>query len=173
MFETLGLSFVITHYSWSSTLAGITFSSCGAAGVLLLLLFPVLLRVVEDVDLVLYGMLVMTLSCLMFANLFESTLPLWEFYGAIVLMYSVGYPAGHTALIGVFSKLIKSGPQGRILGLFGSAGSFARVIFPILAGLLTELYGDRVIFLVMAAILAVSCVVFACFRNEVRKFISQ
>eukprot|EP01034_Spumella_vulgaris_P021827 gene21827-27897_t len=171
VFETLGLVYVTTHYHWSSLRSGITFSVAGAFGVMSLLLFSLLMRYVNDVNLVLCGMLIMAASCLMFSCALSSGLPLWAFYLAIGLMYSVGYPVGHTALIGIFSKLVKSGPQGRILGLFGSAGSLARIVFPLLAGVLTELYGDRVIFAVMAVILGVSCGVFAYFKTVITEYV--
>jgi MFS family permease len=175
VFETLGLVYVTTHYDWSSLQSGVTFSVAGSLGVLSLLMFSLLLRLVSDVNLVLGGMLVMTASCLIFSigGLFSGGggLPLWAFYAAIGMMYSVGYPVGHTALIGIFSKLVKTGPQGRILGLFGSAGSLARIVFPLLAGLLTELYGDRVIFAVMAVVLGVSCGVFAYFKAVIQEYV--
>jgi ceroid-lipofuscinosis MFS transporter 7 len=90
----------------------------------------------------------------------------------MVLMFSVGYPIGHTALLGVFSKIMKSGPQGRLLGYFGSAGSFARVIFPLLAGVLTEFCGDNVIFAVMAALLLSSVLIYWICKHAVEKVIS-
>lgn len=45
-----------------------------------------------------------------------------------------GYPVGHTALLCLFSKIQKDGPQGRLLGWFGFSGSLARVLFPLTAG---------------------------------------
>lgn len=175
VFETLGLVYVTSHYKWTSMQSGLTFSACGAVGVLTLFLFGLLLRFASDADLVLGGLGLMAVSCLMFGAAGwgpHEAMPLWEFYVAIALMYSVGYPVGHTALIGIFSRLKKSGPQGYILGLFGSAGSLARVVFPLMAGLLAELFGDKVIFLVMAFILVIATGVFAYFKRLVSDFVS-
>jgi MFS family permease len=65
-----------------------------------------------------------------------------------------------------------AGPQGKLLGYFGSAGSLARVIFPILAGVLTEYYGEKPIFVVMSILLLLSCAVFVRFRETIREVIS-
>ena len=169
--------YVTSHYRWSSLRSGLTVSCCGTAGVVFLLLFSVLLHFFSDLDLVLYGMAIMVLSCLLLTTPLTSTsssaVPLWQFYSSIVLMYSVGYPIGHTALLGVFSKIMKSGPQGQLLGYFGSAGSLARVFFPVLAGVLAEYCGDTVIFIVMATLLIVSCAVFVACKDFVRAVISR
>lgn len=88
------------------------------------------------------------------------------------MTYSLGYPIGHTALLGVFSKIMKSGPQGKLLGYFGSAGSLARVLFPLLAGVLTEFWSERAIFLLMACLLLLSCAAFVRFRQTISDVIS-
>ena len=49
-------------------------------------------------------------------------------------MYAVGYPVGHTAVLGAFSKLQKHGVQGGLMGWFATAGSFARIVVPIATG---------------------------------------
>eukprot|EP01035_Chromulina_nebulosa_P018232 gene18232-23903_t len=61
----------------------------------------------------------------------------------------IGYPVGHTAVLGMYSKVIKTGPQGTVQGWFGSAGSFARIFFPFIAGILSEYTNDNTIFGVM------------------------
>ena len=45
---------------------------------------------------------------------------------AIVGMYGIGYPIGHTAVIGWFSKAMKHRPQGMLMGLFASTASSGR-----------------------------------------------
>ncbi|KAJ1416795.1 hypothetical protein B484DRAFT_334441, partial [Ochromonadaceae sp. CCMP2298] len=110
----------------------------GTVGVCVLLAFKYLLRLISDVNLVPLGMLGMIICC---AIIYAPTTPETTFYASIAVTYGIAYPIGHTALIGIFSKVLK-GPQGKMLGYFGSAGSLARVIFPILAGVLTDLYND-------------------------------
>ena len=96
VFETIGLMFVTKNYNWNGVTAGLTISICGSIGVLFLISFSLLLKFVKDVDLVLYGMMTMTLSCLLMIRIFFSTIPQWEYFSAIVMMYSIGYPIGHT-----------------------------------------------------------------------------
>ena len=60
---------------------------------------------------------------------------------AVIMMYAVGYPIGHTAVLGAFSKAQKRGRQGALMGWFASAGSFARVVLPVISGYLGR-YND-------------------------------
>ena len=53
-------------------------------------------------------------------------------------MYAIGYPIGHTAVLGAFSKIQKSGPQAVLMGWFATAGSLSRIVFPILSGYLDK-----------------------------------
>ena len=90
----------------------------------------------DDVELILYGIGVMVLSCLlMFRGIWAPLIgnddvdayAIW--LTAMISMYGIGYPIGHTAVIGWFSKAMKNKPQGFLLGIFGSAGSLARIVF--------------------------------------------
>ena len=56
----------------------------------------------------------------------------YQFGLSVVLMYSIGYPLGHTAVLGAFSKLQRAGPQAALLGGFAAVGSLARVVLPVL-----------------------------------------
>ena len=53
-------------------------------------------------------------------------------------MYALGYPIGHTAVLGAFSKAQKHGRQGALMGWFASAGSFARIVLPVTSGYLEQ-----------------------------------
>ena len=56
----------------------------------------------------------------------------------VVLMYALGYPIGHTAVLGAFSKAQKHGRQGALMGWFASAGSLARIVLPVTSGYLEQ-----------------------------------
>jgi MFS family permease len=62
----------------------------------------------------------------------------WRYVVSVVLMYAIGYPIGHTAVLGAFSKIQKSGPQAAMLGWFATSGSLSRIIFPIISGYLDK-----------------------------------
>lgn len=157
---------MINHLGWSGGRAGLVISSCGITGMVFLLSFPLLLKYMTDLNMLYYGLVLMTISCvLMTWGIFWTVTPVWVFCTAAVMMYAVGYPIGHTALIGVFAKITHSGPQGGLMGIFGSAGSLARVFFPIVAGVLTEEYNDNIVFALMGFICLVSFVTFPLYRN--------
>lgn len=58
----------------------------------------VLCRYFNDVQIVLGGMAVMIVACLMFVGNPQGPSGLPLFMWAVFLMYSVGYPIGHTAV---------------------------------------------------------------------------
>ena len=79
--------------------AGSLFAICGAIGVASLLSMRLLCRHFDDVQLVLGGMTLMILTCATLAFPTQAgPAGLRLFVGAVFLMYSVGYPIGHTAV---------------------------------------------------------------------------
>jgi ceroid-lipofuscinosis MFS transporter 7 len=172
VYETMGAEFVVSHFQWSLAKVGSVFAMFGMLGVGCLLCFNRLVKVFGDVELIMYGMSIMMISCMLLMSEFGTQME-WQFYLSLFLLYSVGYPVGHTAVLGMVSKLTTSGPQGTLLGWFGSAGSLARVIFPILAGVLAEQYkNDSIIFAVMALLLVVSIILVKLFKGIIESVIS-
>lgn len=172
VFETLVVVAASSQFQWGPVHAGLTVSICGLIGVINLLLFSLYLRYISDFNMVQYGLIGMALSCFLMIPMFDYY-PEWEFYTAILLMYSFFYPIGHTAVLGVFSKVLKSGSQGTWLGVFGSAGSFARILFPILAGVLSNYWGSSAIYVLMAVLLVTSSLLFAKYKNLVASVIME
>jgi len=181
VFETLGSELVTSRYNWSSVRIGYTFALFGVMGVLSLLSFHVFITLFGDVNLVLFGMVLMIASCVIMilindsqdnsSSSSSSSSSIIQFYSALVLMYSIGYPLGHTAVLGIVSKITNQGPQGKLLGWFGSAGSLARVIFPLMAGAVSQHYSEKIAFAVMAGILFASCVSVVAFKGVIQKTI--
>jgi MFS family permease len=66
----------------------------------------------------------------------SKTAGLITFYTATGTVYAIAYPISHTAVLGYFSKVVdqNKGSQGLMLSWFGSAGSVARISFPLLSG---------------------------------------
>lgn len=65
----------------------------------------------NDVQLILGGMALMIACNLLLIG--PDHYPIWRFYVAIFFMYSLGYPIGHTAVMGMFSKVLGKRPQVR------------------------------------------------------------
>lgn len=104
-FETLGISIAESHFGMYSARAGIIVASCGTIGVVALLSMGYLAPFFSDVQLICGGMIVMATGILSLTALDEvEPNPSWRFVLAIFMIYSVGYPIGHTAVIGLFSK---------------------------------------------------------------------
>lgn len=104
-FETLGVSIAQSHFDMTSTRAGIIVASCGTVGVISLLCMGHISRFLSDIQLICGGMLIMSFGVLSLGFLEQDIVnPSWKFCTAIFLIYSIGYPIGHTAVIGLFSK---------------------------------------------------------------------
>ena len=56
-------------------------------------------------------------------------------------------------------KVVGRRPQGTLLGWFASAGSLARLTFPIMSGYITNYRGVIPLFYVLACILGISTVI--------------
>lgn len=111
VYETLGSQIGLVDYHLSSIQLGVLISLSGAAGTVLLLTFDGFwAKRFTDIQLILGGSAVMMVAQLFLINYGTGT-PLANFIIAVVLMYSIGYPIAHTAVLGGFSKVQKSGPQ--------------------------------------------------------------
>jgi ceroid-lipofuscinosis MFS transporter 7 len=104
-FETMGISLAESYFGMQSSKAGAIVGTCGTFGVIALLSMGHLSQIFTDIQLICGGMLVMCagMTGLVFLDEDQNN-PSWEYMLAMFMMYSVGYPIGHTALIGLFSK---------------------------------------------------------------------
>jgi ceroid-lipofuscinosis MFS transporter 7 len=104
-FETLGISIAQSHFEMYSARAASIVASCGTVGVVALLSMGYLAPHFTDIQLICGGMIVMATGIMSLTALDEEEPnPSWRFTLAIFMIYSVGYPIGHTAVIGLFSK---------------------------------------------------------------------
>lgn len=108
-FETLGIKIAESHFGMLSTRAGLFVGFCGSCGVISLLSMGYLSQIFSDIQLISGGIAIMSLSSAVFMTLEENENvylrnPTWKYCVSIFLMYAVGYPIGHTAVIGLFSK---------------------------------------------------------------------
>ena len=173
VYETLGVSIARSQLGWDNVRAGYLFSAGGAVGVGALLSFAWLVRTFGDIKLVVWGLGIMIVSLLLMVDWTGNGISPVAFLLAVPLMYSIGYPVGHTAELGMFSKITSKGPQGAIQGWFGSAGSLGRIFYPIMAGVLTQYINASAIFVVAAAGLALSIASVLVYRQEISSIIGS
>jgi len=167
IFETLLVMFVTSQFHWAELQAGLVLSVCGFVGLVCLLQFGLFLHYFEDVDLIIGGIAVMILSCICLDHLVLPEVTQWRLYLSLVCMFAIGYPIGHTALIGVYSKVLTAGPQGKMLGLFSSCGSLARIVFPTFAGYIVQHYGFAGAFSMASVVLVLCCIYLIVKRKSI------
>lgn len=134
VYETLGSQIGIVDYNLSSLELGALISICGVVGFAQLLLFDkVWCKHFTDIQLMRGGILTMIIAQIFIIN-YGSIPDLGGYVISVILMYAFGYPIGHTAVLGAFSKIQKTGPQAAMMGWFATVGSLARAIIPIMSG---------------------------------------
>eukprot|EP00978_Attheya_sp_CCMP212_P016508 scaffold43285_cov44-Attheya_sp.AAC.2 len=164
-FETVGITFAATHFDMTNSRAGVIVATCGLLGVFALLSMGHIAKFLTDIQMISGGMFVMCLGALSLADIPEGAhTASWRYYVSIFMIYSIGYPIGHTAVIGLFSKIVGRRPQGTLLGWFASAGSMARMAFPVISGYIAR-YGDMsILFYMLTSVLGLS--IFFVFWNK-------
>ncbi len=104
-FETLGIVIAESRFDMTSAMAGTIVASCGTVGVLALLSMGYLAKYFTDIQLICGGMVVMCFGIFSLTFLQDNgDNPSRIYVLAIFLVYAIGYPIGHTAVIGLFSK---------------------------------------------------------------------
>ena len=172
VYETLGSQIGLVDYRLSSIQLGILISLAGAAGTVQLLLFDSFwAKRFTDIQLILGGSVVMMLAQLFLIN-YGTVTPLANFIIAVILMYTIGYPIAHTAVLGGFSKVQKSGPQAALMGWFATAGSLARIVLPIFSGYL-DTVKDNSPFSIVLGMLTISYLGVIFLENRIRFWIED
>mmetsp|Transcript_17171 Transcript_17171/g.26577 ORF Transcript_17171/g.26577 Transcript_17171/m.26577 type:complete len:487 (+) Transcript_17171:44-1504(+) len=159
-FETIGINYAETQFGMKAELAGSIVATCGTVGVLSLLCMAHLSETFTDVQLITGGMAVTigSMVCLCFVSEDTQDNETWKYSLAMFMMYSVGYPIGHTAVIGLFSKIVGRRKQGTLMGWFSASGSAARILCAIITGYVTNYASIDTLFFILMAILTTAII---------------
>lgn len=153
-FEAIGVMLAQDSFGKTSDQAGYTIAVFGVVGVLFLLSMEKIEKFMNDIQMMWVGTITMTLGALIMCQYPTEVYPLsqYRYYLGVFCIYGFGYPIGHTACIGLFSKLIRNQPQGALQGWFATSGSVARVIFPITSCLIYAGLGPNTLFAILATL---------------------
>lgn len=166
-FETLLTFYAMNKFDWNEMQIGTSISMGGVIAVVLLLCFPLFIKICSDVDVLIVGILFMIAANLLLdAYFIPYEIHEWRFQLSIILMFGVGYPICNSALLGVFSKLL-TGEAGVSIGSFSAFGSLARIIGPIFSGAGAEKYGVSAVFTTVGLLLMGGVLVPILGRNKV------
>ena len=107
-FETMGIHFAQSYFNLDPAIAGTIVSINGMIGVCTLLSMGYIGRVLSDIQMILGGIGIFAAGILSFAWLKSVEMgaenSIVHYVIGITMIYGIGYPIGHTALIGLFSK---------------------------------------------------------------------
>mmetsp|Transcript_34165 Transcript_34165/g.72791 ORF Transcript_34165/g.72791 Transcript_34165/m.72791 type:complete len:499 (+) Transcript_34165:209-1705(+) len=159
-FETMGISFAESHFGLRPAVAGTIVSINGLVGVSSLLSMGYLGKLLTDIQMIIGGITVCAIGIISFASLQSVEMgaenSIVHYIIGIFMIYGVGYPIGHTAVIGLFSKVVGRRPQGTLQGWFASAGSLARILFPVMSGYIAQYDDITTVFIVLFVNLVIS-----------------
>lgn len=128
-FETLGVNIAELQFDMTSATAGTIVACCGTVGVVALLSMGHLSQIFTDIQLICGGIGIMCSGILSLAFLNDdSSNPSWKFMLSIFLVYAVGYPIGHTAVIGLFSKGELTKSRGCIIFMTSSGFTLSHLL---------------------------------------------
>lgn len=153
--ETLGVQ-VANILHTSSETAGFVVSIFGACGVATLLSMGRLCKMYHEMKLIAFGLGTM-IGCgilVVFALLAGGGAGKGMFFISSFFAYAVAYPISHTGLMGYFSTVVGriDADQSLWLSYFGVSASLSRIIFPLLAGSLTDHVGGAAAFTVVSVL---------------------
>jgi ceroid-lipofuscinosis MFS transporter 7 len=110
-FETLGIAMAQEFFAMRPSTAGFTIAACGILGVIALLQMGHLEQRFTDVQIITAGIIIMIIGIVSLSQIENNNdeengyhNPGWLYAMSMFLIYAIGYPIGHTAVIGMFSK---------------------------------------------------------------------
>lgn len=107
-FETMGISFAQSHFDLTPAVAGLIVSINGMVGVCSLLSMGYLGMFLTDIQMIIGGITICAVGIISFASLKSVEMgaenSIVHYIIGILMIYGIGYPIGHTAVIGLFSK---------------------------------------------------------------------
>jgi len=155
-FETTGTIVSLQVYHEDVVFTGHLFGICGSCGVIVLIYLGSIVNLFSEMYSLIFGILMMLASSIILVVFTYQGASVHWFEGSVWLMYALGFPIGNTVVLGLYSKVAQGMSQSELLSWFGTAGSAARVLFPIFSGILTERYGVSVLFECLSGFLVVT-----------------
>mmetsp|Transcript_14711 Transcript_14711/g.25449 ORF Transcript_14711/g.25449 Transcript_14711/m.25449 type:complete len:409 (+) Transcript_14711:3-1229(+) len=145
--ETLASPFLMEQFPISLSSASTVIGVLGFLGLGVYLSFRPLSDRISDRELIIIGLVLNILGASFLALVQAEVFPhsLWIYALALGLIWSLAYPLGQTAVLGLFSKILAGLPAGGMMGLFSAAGSLARVIFAMFSAFLWSYFGSNVV----------------------------
>ncbi len=158
IYESIGTALLLDQYRLTELQVGGLVSLTGSVGTINLILFKEFwTKNFDDMTLMNGGLLVTLFAQLFIINYGkDQSHPLWEYALSLALVYSVGYPIGNSAVLGMFSILSKKGKQGKAQGQFALMGSVARILMPVVAGFSNEFLDPLASFGIACMLMSIS-----------------
>jgi len=117
----------------------------------LFILQLILLMITDERIILITCSLFVTVGLIVLFDWNNTSVSLVRFYCGLGLV-SFGYANGQAILISIFSKILEEQEQGIMMGWFSSVGCIARMIIPVVACYIFDLFSISYIFLTVAAL---------------------
>ena len=157
VYETQSTRVFLDDFGFSYIHLGALVSSAGLVGTLNLVYFKYMWTdTYRDVALILGGLVTMSIAQLLVVNWTHQEASVAQFCCALSLVYSFGFPISNTATLGSFANVQKLGRQATAQSRFALAASLARILMPILSGVMEQYLQKNCSFSVVLLLVAAS-----------------
>lgn len=157
VYETQSTRVFLDDFGFSYLFLGALVSSAGLVGTLNLVHFKHMWTdSYRDVALILGGLVTMSIAQLLVVNWTNQEASVAQFCCALGLVYSFGFPISNTATLGSFGNVQKLGRQAAAQSRFALAASLARILMPILSGVMEQYLQKNCSFSVVLLLVAAS-----------------
>jgi len=157
VYETQSTRVFLDDFGFSYLYLGALVSTAGLVGTLNLVYFKyVWTETYRDVALILGGLVTMSVAQLLVVNWTPQEASVVQFCFALSLVYAIGFPISNTATLGSFGNVQKLGRQAAAQSRFALAASLARILMPILSGLMEQYLQKNCSFSVVLLLVAAS-----------------
>lgn len=145
--ETVCTPFLMEHFDVSYAKASFYISFIGFFGLAVYLGFKPIAKTFSDRSLVVFGLVAVVVGCLPISSTWLSEhMSVGVYVACLGINWSLAYPVGQTAVLGLFSKVLGGLPAGGFLGIFSASGSFARIAFAMASGAIWGQFGREAVF---------------------------
>ncbi|PIC26114.1 hypothetical protein B9Z55_018790 [Caenorhabditis nigoni] len=99
-----------------------------------------------------------------------NTVPIWAYYAGFIMVFGVSFSIINITNTTLYSKIVGPRPQGTYQGFYQMAGSFGRMVAPLLMSATYTWFGPRIPWLILIGNFVVVIAAWVVLRNKMVPF---
>lgn len=161
--ETVSIPFMTEQFGMDYGTASVWMTIIGGLGLFIYFSFKPVSRLYSDKTLVAVGLCFIAFGCLpLSVHTFVQRMSVSFYIMLLSFTWSIAYPIGQTAILALFSKVLRGCSVGSFMGLFSASGAISPLVLSVLATKLWEHYGRESVFGFTVGMVSVAGVLMLC-----------